>query len=640
MTRRRSIVVLAALLLAACSGSNDEICNDGKDNDSNGLTDCEDPACGPGAVCGPNGLACAQAQSCSACSGNGGLAESHESTCGDGFDNDCDGAIDCADPDCQGQLCDTVGHTCTPPDAAGRSTCGGAAPVGGTAGTIGYFRLVSAEYQVLGALGSGYHEQSLLTFEILSVDGSPLAGVRVTFSHEAQGGSFIGAVARCTGTFPPVCTADGTTDAAGHVGVLLHSGRRFAALSVRARASAGGVTRDLEAGGFTVVGAKPNGARFSVDCRPYNVPAMTAHDCLYSRYDGPERWVNCTATLGDRHDNAIAVPTLVSFQTEAGLITPATLTPPFDPSKDGKGLGDAIAVLDVYGGPLPFDVAPFASSGEKSNLIDFGCGLRTANPRDGLVTVMALVQGEEGFVDLDLNGQYDAGEPFIDLGEPFLDVNDDGVRDPGDGVRDPGEWFLDLDGDGHYTGPNGIWDADTVLWTQGRILYTGYPAYARNGIGNDLFTRVHRGGSPPDPTPPPPPFLVSVGSTEFYDVFFTDVFLNPMTSFSSFGATAVAENVEAKLTPPAHTADSLATNFRLLYCDRQQQPAVCRDGPADQGCRTTPCYLQADLGSWFYYGNPARLSIHGVRPGPDEVNIWATIDNVSSVLSFSGQCLP
>lgn len=37
-----------------------------------------------------------------------GPTEAAESTCGDGVDNDCDGAVDCADPDCAEQRCGTI----------------------------------------------------------------------------------------------------------------------------------------------------------------------------------------------------------------------------------------------------------------------------------------------------------------------------------------------------------------------------------------------------------------------------------------------------------------------------------------------------------------------------------------------------
>jgi hypothetical protein len=642
MTKRAAFAVACALFIAACS-DDDEICSDGQDNDDNALVDCEDPACGPGAGCGPHGLVCVASLTCSTCSGNSGAAEpTGEATCGDGVDNDCDGLVDCADQTCQpqgaelGKLCDATGRRCTAPDAAGRSTCGpggGGGTNPGTQGPIGMIRLAQAEHEVLGAFGSGYREQSLLTFEVFAADGTPYAGLPVAFSHESQGGSFIGPAADCTATSPPICTANGMTDADGRVGVLLRSGTRFASVSVRAEATAGGVTRRLVAGGFAVVGAKPNGARFSVDCRPYNVPAYTVHDCLYSRYKGAAREVDCTATLGDRHDNLVAVPTLVAFQAEAGLIVPGAFTPSFDPAQPVAGLGQAVGKLDVYGAPLPFDVEPFPW--EHSLAHDFGCGLRTANPRDGLVSVIALVQGEEGFVDADLDGQYDEGEHWIDLGEPFLDVDDDGRWDPG-------EWYLDLDENLAYSPPNGRWDADTVLWTQARVLYTGYPEIGRSGT-DELFTRFYLSGAPPEPTQTPLPFEVHAGpppTSTFYDVFFTDRFFNPMSSFTTFGAEALIGNVDAKLSAVSHTADSLATTFRMLYCEDPALPSTCRDGPADQGCRTSPCYLKTEVGAGFVYGNDAFLSITCAEVGVDAVQVRTTIEGVSSVFSISGECLP
>jgi hypothetical protein len=69
-----------------CGGSKPaaaEVCNDGKDNDCDGLVDCADSDCSEKA-CGPNGLVCA-AQAC-AC------PKSAE-TC-NGADDDCDGKID------------------------------------------------------------------------------------------------------------------------------------------------------------------------------------------------------------------------------------------------------------------------------------------------------------------------------------------------------------------------------------------------------------------------------------------------------------------------------------------------------------------------------------------------------------------
>ncbi len=73
-------------------------CTDGKDNDCDGLTDCNDPNCA-GRACGTgNGYQCS-GTSC-ACSGNGAAPQNPESSCNDGRDNDCDGFTDCADSNC------------------------------------------------------------------------------------------------------------------------------------------------------------------------------------------------------------------------------------------------------------------------------------------------------------------------------------------------------------------------------------------------------------------------------------------------------------------------------------------------------------------------------------------------------------
>src|SRR5207302_249132 len=75
-------------------------CSDGLDNDCDGKSDCVDAACDTH-TCKPNGYVC-MGLVC-ACTGNGGMPQANgELSCTDGFDNDCDGLIDCADPSCDG----------------------------------------------------------------------------------------------------------------------------------------------------------------------------------------------------------------------------------------------------------------------------------------------------------------------------------------------------------------------------------------------------------------------------------------------------------------------------------------------------------------------------------------------------------
>jgi len=75
-------------------------------------------------------------------------------------------------------------------------------------------------------------------------------------------------------------------------------------------------------------------------------------------------------------------------------------------------------------------------------------GVRPAN---GIAYVMAYLEGEETFIDVNGNGLYDEGEPFTDRGNAFLDA--DGNR-----VRDADEIFIDRQSAGAYSDGNGAFD--------------------------------------------------------------------------------------------------------------------------------------------------------------------------------------
>jgi len=92
-------------------------------------------------------------------------------------------------------------------------------------------------------------------------------------------------------------------------------------------------------------------------------------------------------------------------------------------------------------------------------------GALTRNPRDGLVSVIAYVQGEEHFYDDNSNGVRDGNEQYIDQGEPLVDNNDNGVQDPN-------ETYVDVNSNKQWDPPNGQWDANTTIWIETRVLYT------------------------------------------------------------------------------------------------------------------------------------------------------------------------
>jgi hypothetical protein len=261
------------------------------------------------------------------------------------------------------------------------------------------------------------------------------------------------------------------------------------------------------------------------------------------------------------------------------------------------------------------------------------------------VTVIAWVKGEEGFVDVNQNGKYDDGEPFVDLGEPFVDANDNGKWDPG-------EWWLDVDGNGSYTGPNGKWDADTIIWTQTRVVYTGLPTFAVDGSSRNTLTRIYEfgGATPPAPTPAATPFsvhLVPPATSALYGVFFTDALLNPLDPSTAYSVASATGSVQPSLTTPFLPLHSPPDRFRLLYCDRPQFPAACHDGPVESGCRTSPCYVLPEVGrcltgncSGFEYGKYADLTVTCSKVGSDVVWVSAKVAGVTTSFPLTGQCAP
>ncbi len=84
-------------------GPFESLCGEGIDQDCDGAIDCADSDCA-GLACSLTGRVCAS----SSCACPGGATET---ACGGGVDDDCDGAADCADTDCAGASCGP-GRTC------------------------------------------------------------------------------------------------------------------------------------------------------------------------------------------------------------------------------------------------------------------------------------------------------------------------------------------------------------------------------------------------------------------------------------------------------------------------------------------------------------------------------------------------
>jgi hypothetical protein len=478
---------------------------------------------------------------------------------------------------------------------------------------LGSFQLSSnpgsVQHAVMGARESGWNELGWVQVQVLDDVGEPYPdGLPVRFEHRPLGGSTLGApltgdvgacvAPACVGYQGLTASGDGIPDSAGHARAYLYSGTVAGTLAVSASTTADGVTRSIVLPTVAVVGAKASGTNFSIVCSPRNVPALAETDCAISLVDAPFR---CEALLKDRFSNLLGTATQVIFASEAAAVGPVVTTPALDPTKAPPAdLGVALQTFSTLGAGLPFDVAPASGPPLEPSVahgLD-GCGVRTHNPRDGVVTVVAIADGEEAFFDANGNGVYDAtptAEPFVDQGEPFVDQDDSGAWGAG-------EWFLDLDGDGSYDLPNGAWDANAKIWTQTVVVYTGTPATMISGA-DLLGTRWATDASFTDActaTAVPPLFTVNaaqagpppVAATSApHWVVGSDMNLNRLASATTYAVTVESGTVTVDYQGLPGYADSLGMFYRYWPCAGGACASQCRS-------TTSPCLMTPSIDSY------------------------------------------
>lgn len=374
----------------------------------------------------------------------------------------------------------------------------------------------------ISALVSGCGEQAVASLEFVSVSpeqpkigdiatlsvraldsrGLPMAGVAVNFELASDSPDVV---------LSPDVAVTNKGDGIAQTQVSAKTGRVFA---VRVIARAG--DKQVTSVPFSFAGTVASGRQFTFQCGSIagdrstgGIHAIGAYD--RSRYLIAGVQLDCIAHVADRNGDAIN-GTRVSFLTEAGAIAPTGTSEPEGAISNGVVVGNTPVVFKSAL-PLPLNVAPetfswdppddLTHTGEylvpswmepyrwsEDPVANFGLPptlqepnridpLRpfdpenpletTMNPRDNLVAMIAVTAGEEGFSDNNNNGTYDEGEPFDDLTEPFVDSNDNGTWDAN-------ELFIDTDNSGAWDGKNDRHDANTLIWVQERILWTGVPA--------------------------------------------------------------------------------------------------------------------------------------------------------------------
>ena len=333
----------------------------------------------------------------------------------------------------------TTGGTTTGGTTTGGTTTGGTPPPGAAGG----IQFISATPGAIGVQGSGQITTSTVVFRVTDAATAPMAGQLVNFTMTGpQGGTYIGTPNDGTPT-----TASGTTDGSGNVAVILNSGNVAGPVTIRATVAAGIATFSASSSIISIGGAVASAGHLSISASILNLPGFVLDnfksDVLVLAAD---RFTNSTILAG----------TTVSFYTEAGAVGAST-------TLDATGAGTVALRTQL---PRPIDMPPTVGTGD---------------PADGLSRIIAVMRGEEAFIDVNGNGVYDVGiDTFnpatMDFGEPFIDANDNGVFDPG-------EFYVDTNGNGVYDGPNGVWDGpgcvqagcsqSPTIWISMNVLFTG-----------------------------------------------------------------------------------------------------------------------------------------------------------------------
>jgi hypothetical protein len=487
----------------------------------------------------------------------------------------------------------------------------------------------TTQHNLMGVKSSGFNESNQLTFKILAPNGVPYPdGLVVNFEHKPLSGSTIGNQPSCS-NLDCIVKDTGITEK-GQVQISLASGTLQGTAIVSITATAGGQTKRVDVSS-PIVGAKVSGRNVSIECTPRNVPALVDTDCIRSRVDMPFK---CTVTLGDRFSNVVGVSTTVKYQSEAGIVG----TPPTTPMFPSPDLGKATGTIGTVGGVLPLDVFPFPN--EYSYSFEDRChpGATSAhNPRDGIVSVIAMMAGEEGFIDKNGDGTYNPGEPFIDLPEPFVDANDNGVQDPG-------EFFQDLNSDRVWNPANGAWDATTTLWTETRVVYTGAPfAYTAPNTSQQVFSRFYLGTPgaplPVDPTPPVPRQQLTADATLDVGLWFSDANFNVLAPATRYAVEiGIGDPITASIVtaPPMRPDREEGFFFAQSYCDGSTPTncgMVCPPSPATQQC------LVKSAVTLFEYGvdGTVRIKASSSLKGAFNVSGSATSPQAFGSVGLTGE---
>jgi hypothetical protein len=287
-------------------------------------------------------------------------------------------------------------------------------------------------------IAAGGTDFATITAEVRLGDDPAAEGLKVSFTTSA--GSF--------DRTSELQTREVSTDAAGKATIKLYSAAATGEATVDAQYYDD--TSGLYANSSITIkftSPLPVAGTFRLTCDSVNIGAL--------REPMPDIKVTCNLTAQSAAGKAIPATALdPAFFTEAGSVS----------SKKDYYSGKQVFVYSPKGGSAaPKDVDPEQGLAEPSYDDKNG---KKRNPRDGLATIIAVVEGQEAYNDANGNGNWDPGETFDDAAEPFVDMDDDDTRDPN-------EKYVDTNKNGQWNIANGKWDAKVKIMAMYKILWTG-----------------------------------------------------------------------------------------------------------------------------------------------------------------------
>ena len=300
--------------------------------------------------------------------------------------------------------------------------------------------------------GSGFKDNATITFQVKDKFSNPKAGQKVMFKLEG--------IDNQSDEFDKysLSQSEGTTDSEGKVAVNVKSGSIPTPFSVSAYLADNTEIRTVS-GKVGVGMGFPDDDSFTIGLGSYNIEGESYNDAE----------TNITVRLGDRFNNSVPDGTKVFFTSEGGTIQGNV------PS--GQGLSGVCETKDGACSAKIISTQP--------------------RPADGRVTILAYVQGEESFFDVNGNKIFDQGDlknitadqkaadtpkdangipqfladsRITDIGEPYLEYE---LKDE-DNFPANGVWKADKNDNHFISGVDEFKDLDgSKDYTPGDSVYTG-----------------------------------------------------------------------------------------------------------------------------------------------------------------------